>query len=79
VGWLALREKLVRGLEAVMYAAIAGVVSAILDYAVDVLSGNPTDAGHLWEVARAAGVAAGILYLKTPYRDPEVHADRHND
>jgi hypothetical protein len=76
----ATKEKAIQVLEAFIYAVIAGVVSAVLDYAADTLGHHePVDLQHLWEVARAAGVAAGVLYFKTKHRDPDAHSDRYTD
>jgi hypothetical protein len=72
---LYLKEKGVQILEACLYGAVAGVVSAILEFCV-----HPQDTPHeLWEVARAAAVGAGVLYFKHPHRDPYAHSDRDED
>jgi len=70
-----LREKATQVLEACLYGMIAGVVSALLEYAV-----HPQDTlRELYEVARAAAVGAGVLYFKHPHRDPYAHNDREED
>lgn len=71
------RERAIQVFEAFLYAVLAGVVSAILDLLSD--ANAAIDLHHLWEVARAAGVAAGVLYFKTKHRDPNAHTDRAED
>lgn len=71
------KERLLQAAEALGYAVVATMLAA----AGDVIVENPAhiDWHHVWEVARAAGLAAGALYFKTKVRLPEAHADRHAD